>query len=65
MSLSLQQLANALQSEFRGDAELLITGDASTSRAQAGDLCFVQHERYLPDNVASDCSAVIVPHELE
>ena len=64
MSLSLQQLAKALQSEFRGDAELLISGIASPSRAQAGDLCFVQRERYLPDIVGSDCSAVIVPHTM-
>ena len=64
MSLSLQQLAKALQSEFRGDAELLITGVASASGARAGDLCFVRRKRHLPDIVGSDCSAVIVTQEL-
>ena len=64
MSLSLQQLAKALQSQFRGDADMLITGVASLPGARAGDLCFVQRKKYLTDIIASDCSAVIVPPEL-
>jgi UDP-3-O-[3-hydroxymyristoyl] glucosamine N-acyltransferase len=64
MTLSLQQLAKALQCEFRGDAELLITGVASAFGARAGDLCFLQRKMHLPDIVDSDCSAVIVTQEL-
>ena len=64
MSLSLQQPAKALQSEFRGDAKLLISGVASPSGARAADLCFVQRERHLPDIVSSDYSAVIAAPEL-
>ena len=64
MSLSLQQLAKALQSEFRGDGDMLINGVASPSGARPGDLCFIQRKRHLANIVGSDCSAVIVPHEL-
>jgi UDP-3-O-[3-hydroxymyristoyl] glucosamine N-acyltransferase len=64
MSLSLQQLAIALQSEFSGDADMIISGVASPSGARAGDLCFIQRKRHLANIVNSDCSAVIVPPEL-
>ena len=61
MKMNLQQLAGFLQLEFDGDADLEINGVASPSKADAGDLCFIQHERYLADIVASECSAVILP----
>ena len=64
MSLELQQLAAALDLAFDGEADLEIRGVASPASAVAGDLCFLQHEKYLADIVASGCSAVILPPEL-
>ena len=64
MSLNLQQLAAKLQLEFQGNAELAINGVASLNSAVAGDLCFVQHKRYLAGLACSDCSAVILPADL-
>jgi UDP-3-O-[3-hydroxymyristoyl] glucosamine N-acyltransferase len=64
MSLNLQQLSEALQLEFRGDPELVISGVASPRSAVAGDLCFIQRRKYLADIAASACSAVLLPAEL-
>jgi UDP-3-O-[3-hydroxymyristoyl] glucosamine N-acyltransferase len=61
MNLTLQQLANELQCEFRGDADTLIKSVASPSSAKPGDLCFALREKNLGEIIASDCSAVIVP----
>ncbi len=65
MSLNLKQLADALQLEFRGDGGLVIDGVASPGSARAGDLCFVQQERYLQSVLDSACGAVIVPDSLD
>ena len=63
MSLSLQQLAEALQLEFSGDADVEISNVASLESATEQDLCFLLHKRYLADLAASDCAAVILPAE--
>jgi len=64
MSLNLQQLAKALQLEFRGDAGLMINGVASSQSALAGDLCFIQSQKYVDAVNASKCSVVILPPHL-
>jgi len=64
MSLNLQQLAKALQLEYRGDADLLISGVASPGSAVAGDLCYLLHKKYLAKIATSQCSAAIVSPEL-
>ena len=64
MSLNLQQLAEALELEFRGDAGLIIKGVASAKSALEGDLCFVLSQSYVDDITASKCSAVILPSDL-
>jgi UDP-3-O-[3-hydroxymyristoyl] glucosamine N-acyltransferase len=64
MSLNLQQLAKELELEFLGDAGLVVNGVASPKSAVAGELCFVQEQKYLDDINASNCSAVILPAEL-
>jgi len=61
MNLTLQQLADELQCEFRGDADTLIRSVASPSSARPGDLCFALREKNLGEIIDSDCSAVIVP----
>ena len=64
MSVNLQKLADALQLEFRGDAELVVSGVASAKSAGPGDLCFIQHPKYLTEVQHSACSVVIVPEAL-
>ena len=64
MSLNLQQLAETLQLEFRGESGLTISGVASLQSATSGDLCFAQHQKYLGDIAASQCGAVILTREL-
>jgi len=60
MSLNLKQLAEALQLEYRGDANLLVNAVASPVSAVAGDLCYLLHKKYLGKISASQCSVVIV-----
>ncbi len=64
MSLNLQQLAKELKLEFLGDAGLVVNGVASPKSAVAGELCFIQDQKYLGDINASNCSAVILTAEL-
>ena len=64
MPLTLQQLANSLDLEFRGDPGLLIAGVSSPASAQAGELCFLQGEKSLVEIADSLCSVVILPEEL-
>jgi len=64
MSLNLKQLAEALQLEFRGDANLLINAVASPNSAVAGDLSYLLNRKTLDDITASQCSVVIAPLEL-
>jgi len=64
MCLTLQQLAKSLDLEFRGDPGLSIESVNSPGSAQAGDLCYLLEEKYLPEIAASRCSAVILPREL-
>jgi UDP-3-O-[3-hydroxymyristoyl] glucosamine N-acyltransferase len=64
MKRTLQQLAAVLQLEFRGDPEIEISGVAAPRSADAGDLCFIQHHKYLEDVRAGGCAAVILPAEL-
>ena len=61
MSLTLEQLAKALELEFRGDGALEIHAVSSAQSAQAGDLCYTLDEKHLPAILASACSAVILP----
>lgn len=63
MSLTLEQLATELGLEFRGAPDLEIGGVASLASARAGDLCFVQHRKYLDALSESRCSAVILAPE--
>lgn len=64
MSLNLQQLAKALELEYRGEAGLEINGVASPKSAQPGELCFIQDQKFLDEISTSHCSAVILPAAL-
>ena len=64
MSLNLQQLAKALELEYRGEAGLEINGVASPRSARTGELCFIQDQKFLDEISTSHCSAVILPAAL-
>ena len=64
MSLNLHQLAEALEIEYRGDADLVIAGVASPVSAAGDDLCYLLHQKTLEAISASRCAAVILPPEL-
>ncbi len=64
MSLNLQQLAEELKLEFRGDRGIVISGVASFQSALAGDLCFILSRKYIDVVSTSKCSAVILPPDL-
>ncbi|MDH3386940.1 MAG: UDP-3-O-(3-hydroxymyristoyl)glucosamine N-acyltransferase [Gammaproteobacteria bacterium] len=64
MELILQQLAAKLKLVYQGDGDITISGAASLKSATAGDLCFIQHGKYLDNLARSNCSAVIVPPDL-
>lgn len=64
MSLTLQQLAQALDLEFQGSPELELRKVASLTSATRAGLCFIEQVKYLPALAASQCSAVIVPAKL-
>ncbi|MCP4188528.1 MAG: UDP-3-O-(3-hydroxymyristoyl)glucosamine N-acyltransferase [Gammaproteobacteria bacterium] len=65
MPLTLRHLAEQLKLEFEGDADLCLTGVASLANARSGDLCFLQHEKYLRDIDGSDCSALILSDKID
>ena len=64
MSLNLQQVAEALELEYRGDPEFVINGVASAESALADDLCFIVSRKYIAGISTSPCGVVIVPPEL-
>ena len=64
MSLNLQQMAEALELEYRGDPEFMINGVASVESALADDLCFIVSRKYIAGISTSPCGVVIVPPEL-
>lgn len=64
MPVTLQQLAESLQLDYQGDGTLEIESVASLRSATAGDLCFIQQEKYLRELADSSCTAVILPPAL-
>jgi UDP-3-O-[3-hydroxymyristoyl] glucosamine N-acyltransferase len=65
MKLTLQQLADQLQLEFRGDPDQHIVGVASLTSAISGDLCFIQQKKYVRDLSESKCSVLLVPLDFD
>jgi UDP-3-O-[3-hydroxymyristoyl] glucosamine N-acyltransferase len=59
MPQTLQSLAEFTATRLIGDGDLVITSVASIGQAQAGDLVFVQDEKFLEQALASSASAVI------
>ena len=65
MNFTLQQLANQLELEFKGNADQEINGVASLASAVTGDLCFIQQKKYLRKLSGSACSALLVPLDFD
>lgn len=60
---SLQALANILQLELQGDADINIRGLATLSSARAGELAFLANPRYAKQLEQTQAAAVIVTAE--
>jgi len=65
MKLTLQQLAEKLQLEFKGEPDQEIGGVASITSAISGDLCFIQQKKYISELADSKCSALLVPLDFD
>lgn len=64
MSFSLKQLADHLDAELEGDAELVISSVAPVDDASAGAISFVASDKYLPSLKQTSASAVLIRKEL-
>ncbi|MBI2956944.1 MAG: UDP-3-O-(3-hydroxymyristoyl)glucosamine N-acyltransferase [Acidobacteria bacterium] len=60
MAKTAGELAAYLEGELMGDPSVTIRGVASPARAEAGDLVYVESEKWLPEAVASAASVVLV-----
>ena len=65
MKLTLQQLADQLQLEYKGEPDQEISGVASLSSAISGDLCFIQQKKYVRELSDSKCSVILVPLDFD
>ena len=63
--MTLRQLAEQLQLEYKGDPDQEVGGVASLSSAIAGDLCFIQQKKYARDISRSKCSVLLVPLDFD
>jgi UDP-3-O-[3-hydroxymyristoyl] glucosamine N-acyltransferase len=62
--LKLKDLADRLNCRLVGDGEVEIRRVAGIERAEAGDVTFIAHERYLSQLAGSRASAVIVTEQV-
>ncbi len=65
MEFSLQEIAEALGGEFRGDAGLKLKGISSLEEAQEGDISLITRRSNLPQAEKSRASAFIVAEDIE
>jgi UDP-3-O-[3-hydroxymyristoyl] glucosamine N-acyltransferase len=65
MTKTLQQLAEQLQLDYKGDPDQEIGGVASLTSAMSGDLCFIQQKKYAREISGSNCSAIVVPLDFD
>lgn len=59
-TLSLQQLAEILDSPFEGDPNIMLSGINEIHRVKEGDVVFVDHEKYYAKALNSKASAVLI-----
>ncbi len=64
MSTTLRQLAELVQGEVCGDAELVIHAARSVAEAQPGDITFVENDKHAHLLASCRASAVVVPKSL-
>jgi UDP-3-O-[3-hydroxymyristoyl] glucosamine N-acyltransferase len=63
--LKLRELAERLECRLEGDGDVEISRVAGIEQAQAGDVTFVAHEKYISKLATTHASAVIVSPTLE
>ncbi len=64
-TLTLQQLAEAINAEVQGDPNLEITGVATLASAKPGQIAFLANEKYRAQLDSTQASAVIVAPNVE
>ncbi|MFO0967447.1 MAG: UDP-3-O-(3-hydroxymyristoyl)glucosamine N-acyltransferase [Gemmataceae bacterium] len=61
MSITLLQLAELVQGTLHGDPDLVPAGARPLGEARAGDITFLEHEKYANQLQASAAAAAVVP----
>ena len=65
MRKTLHEIANLVDGEVLGDANLVITGIASLDEAREGDITFLAQRKYLNKAKQTNASAIIVSNKIE
>jgi len=61
VAITIRQLAEIVQGQVHGDADLLIEAASTLGEAQPGEITFVENEKHLPELHTSQASAAVVP----
>ena|SRR5437870_6394841 len=62
--ITLRQLAELVQGQVQGDAELAISAARTVGEAQPGDITFIENDKHLADFHRTRASAAVVPPAL-
>ncbi|MBX9678012.1 MAG: UDP-3-O-(3-hydroxymyristoyl)glucosamine N-acyltransferase [Gemmataceae bacterium] len=60
MSFTVRQLADLVQGQVVGDGERLVLHARTLAEAREGDISFLEHDKYLPQLLASQASVIVV-----
>jgi UDP-3-O-[3-hydroxymyristoyl] glucosamine N-acyltransferase len=64
MEITVRNLAELVQGKLQGNPDEIITGARSLEEARAGDITFVENDRYAPKLKKSQASAAVVSDDL-
>lgn len=62
---TLREIAELLDSDFVGDAELNVTGINEIHMVEAGDIAFVDHPKYYDKTLASAASVILINKKVD
>jgi len=65
MRKTLREIAQVIEGDVKGDADVVITGISGIKEAASGDITFLANSKYSPLLVTTSASAVIVSREME
>jgi UDP-3-O-[3-hydroxymyristoyl] glucosamine N-acyltransferase len=64
VAIPLREIATSLQAPIQGDETLIVYGAAPLSEAQAGEITFIEHEKYLHSFANSPATVALVSPKL-